>query len=149
MYRNVDLIGVTMYEGWYERPGEPPALVAANLRRRLAAAHAVFGDRPVVVTEFGAEANDLNAFGVPGGAGYQARLLGQQIRVFERDPRLDGWLVWSLQDFALSPTFHGGSIRKRLPQLRVVPGVNQKGLFTARGQPKPAATVVRALTPGR
>jgi beta-galactosidase/beta-glucuronidase len=146
LYRNVDVIGVTLYEGWYQRPGEPLADVGRNLRRRLAAVHAIFAPRPVVVSEFGAEANTLNPPAAPGGARYQAGLLGREIRVFRADRRLDGWLVWSLQDFALTPSFGGGSIREALPRLRLVPGVNQKGLFTYGGRPKPAVAVVRALS---
>jgi hypothetical protein len=92
LYRHVDVIGVTLYEGWYQRPGEPLASVASNLRRRLAGVHAIFGSRPLVVSEFGAEANGLNPPAAPGGPGYQARLLGREIRIFRADRRLDGWL---------------------------------------------------------
>jgi hypothetical protein len=146
MYRDVDVFGVTMYEGWYDRPGEPPAAVVANLRRRLAVAHAVFAGHPLVVTEFGAEANRLNPTAAPGGEGYQARLIGDQVRVLRADRRLDGWLVWALQDFALTPTFGGGSVRQALPALRLVPGVNQKGLFAYDGRPKPSVAIVRRLS---
>jgi hypothetical protein len=146
MYRDIDVFGVTMYEGWYERPGEPRPNVITNLRRRLAVAHAIFRDRVLVVTEFGAEANGLNPAGAPGSEAYQARLIGDQIRVMRADRRLSGWLVWALQDFALTPTFGGGSVRRHLPSLRLVPGVNQKGVFTYDGDPKPAAAVVRALS---
>lgn len=146
MYRDVDVFGVTMYEGWYDRPGESRAAMVSNLRRRLAVAHAIFRDRVLVVTEFGAEANALNPPGAPGSEQYQARLVGDMIRVLRADHRLGGWLVWALQDFALTPTFGGGSVRQELPSLRLVPGVNQKGLFTYDGAPKPAAAVVRALS---
>ena len=62
-------------------------------------------------------------------------------------PSLAGWLVWTLQDFAVIPTFQGGSIRQALPSLRLVRGVNQKGLFTYGGTPKPASfAVVRRLS---
>jgi beta-galactosidase/beta-glucuronidase len=146
LYRDVDVFGVTMYEGWYDRPGEPPAAAVAHLRRRLAVAHAVFSGHPLVVTEFGAEANQLNPFAAPGGEGYQARLIGDLIGVLRADRRLDGWLVWALQDFALTPTFGGGSVRQALPSLRLVPGVNQKGLFAYDGRPKPSVAVVARLS---
>jgi hypothetical protein len=149
LYRDVDVFGVTMYEGWYERPGEPRAAVVANLRRRLAVAHAVFRDRVLVLTEFGAEANRLNAPGAPGSEAYQARLIADQVRVLRADRRLSGWLVWALRDFALTPTFGGGSAGRALPALRLTAGVNQKGLFTRDGDPKPAVAVVRALSPAR
>jgi hypothetical protein len=146
LYRDVDVFGVTMYEGWYERPGEPPADVAANLRRRLNVAHAVFAGHVLVLTEFGAEANRLNPADAPGGEGYQARLLGDQLRVLRADHRLDGWLVWALQDFTLTPTFGGGSVRQALPGLRLVPGINHKGLFAYDGRRKPSAAVVARLS---
>jgi hypothetical protein len=146
MYRHADLIGVTMYEGWYDRPSEAATLVAANLRRRLAAARRVFAGRVLVLTEFGAEANGRNVAGAPGSAAYQAALLARTIRVVATEPGVDGWLVWALQDFALTPTFGGGSIRQALPGLRLVPGINQKGLFTYDGRPKPAVAAVRRLS---
>jgi hypothetical protein len=143
MYRHVDAIGVTLYEGWYQRPAEPLAAVTRNLRRRLQVAERTFRGRIVVATEFGAEASGLNATGGPGGFDYQARLLARHIATYRADAALDGWLVWVLQDFALIPTFCGGSIRQALPSLRLVAGVNQKGLFTYGGRPKPAVAVVR------
>ncbi|WP_445151477.1 glycoside hydrolase family 2 protein [Baekduia sp. Peel2402] len=146
LYRDIDVFGVTMYEGWYERPGEPRGAVVANLSRRLAVAHAIFRDRVLVLTEFGAEANTLNAPGSPGSETYQARLIADQLRALRADRRLSGWLVWALQDFALTPTFGGGSAGRAMPSLRLVPGINAKGLFTYYGRAKPAAEVVRALS---
>ncbi|HKE78221.1 MAG TPA: glycoside hydrolase family 2 TIM barrel-domain containing protein [Solirubrobacteraceae bacterium] len=143
MYRHVDAIGVTLYEGWYQRPGESSRSLTGHLRRRLAQARRTFGGRVLVATEFGAEASGLNPAPRPGGVDYQARLLGRHIAVYRGDPTLDGWLVWVLQDFALVPSFRGGSIRRTLPDLKLVAGVNQKGLFTYGGQPKPAVEVVR------
>jgi beta-galactosidase/beta-glucuronidase len=147
LYRDLDMIGVTMYEGWYQRPGEPAGAIGPNVRRRLTQIHRIFPGRPVVVTEFGAEANTLNRAGSPGSDAFQARVLDRNIRAFRGDRALDGWLVWALQDFAVIPTFQGGSIREALPTLRLVRGVNQKGLFTYAGTPKSAPlAVVRGLS---
>src|SRR5919199_1013373 len=147
LYRDLDMIGVTMYEGWYQRPGEPAGAIGPNVRRRLAQVHRIFAGRPLVVSEFGAEANTLNRAGSPGSDAFQARVLDRNIRAFRSDRALDGWLVWTLQDFAVIPTFQGGSIRQALPSLRLVRGVNQKGLFTYAGTPKPASfAVVRRLS---
>jgi hypothetical protein len=143
MYRHIDAIGVTLYEGWYQRPGESSRSLTANLRRRLAQVRRLFGRRVLVASEFGAEASGLNPAPRPGGVDYQARLLARHLAVYRADPALDGWLVWVLQDFALVPSFRGGSIRRTLPDLKLVAGVNQKGLFTYGGQPKPAVAVVR------
>ena len=51
--------------------------------------------------------------------------------------------MWNLQDFALTPTFAGGSIHREVPGIRLQRGINQKGLFTYSGRAKPAVAVVR------
>jgi hypothetical protein len=99
----------------------------------------------LVVSEFGAEANTLNAPAAPGGLAFQADLLARHIRIYRAQPWLSGMLVWNLQDFALSPNFAGGSIRREAPDIALVRGINQKGLFTYDGRAKPAAAVVKRL----
>ena len=42
-------------------------------------------------------------------------------------------LIWDLRDYPLNPTFEGGSIHGVLPKLRLIEGLNQKGLFTYAG----------------
>jgi hypothetical protein len=54
-------------------------------------------------------------------------------------------MVWVLRDYPLTPTFEGGSIKSVLPKLKLIEGLNQKGLFTYGGQAKPGvvSTVAR------
>ena len=54
-------------------------------------------------------------------------------------------LIWVLRDYPLNPTFDGGSIHGVLPHLKLIEGLNQKGLFTYAGEPKPGvvSTVAR------
>ena len=104
---------------------------------------ATFPGKVLIVSEFGAEANTLNAPGTPGSESFQANLLTRHIRTYEATPWLDGELVWNLQDFALAPSFAGGSIRRQVPAIRLVRGINQKGLFTYEGKAKPAVAAVR------
>ena len=87
--------------------------------------------------------------GAPGSEEFQARLLNQHIRTYEGATWLDGELVWNLQDFALAPSFAGGSIREQVPSIRLVKGINQKGLFTYDGRPKPSVAAVRRAFEGR
>jgi len=148
LYRDLDIVGLTNYAGWYDHVHAR----GATLRRRIAAAVGTFArafpDKVLLVSEFGAEANGANASGAPGGYAFQARLLRDHIAVYRADARLAGMLVWALSDFALPPTFGGGSIRREAPRIRLVVGLNQKGLFDYRGAPKPAAAVVRRLFAG-
>ncbi|HEY3020028.1 MAG TPA: glycoside hydrolase family 2 TIM barrel-domain containing protein [Solirubrobacteraceae bacterium] len=143
VYRPADAIGVTNYTGWYDDIYAPRARLAAMLRARLARLRRTFPGKVLVVSEFGAEANELNAPGTPGSESFQASLLTRHIRTYEATPWLDGELVWNLQDFALAPSFAGGSIRRQVPGIRLVRGINQKGLFTYDGRPKPAVAAVR------
>jgi hypothetical protein len=57
-------------------------------------------------------------------------------------PSLSGMLVWDMRDFALAPTFAGGSIRHSVGQISLIKGLNQKGLINYEGHVKPAFTVV-------
>jgi beta-galactosidase/beta-glucuronidase len=143
MYRDIDAIGATNYVGWYQDTHDPPAVVNAGIAAFLTELRHVFGGRVLVVSEFGAEANELNPPGRPGSLGFQAQLLTRHIRAYQATPWLDGALVWNLQDFALTPSFAGGSIRREVPDIKLEGGINQKGLFTYDGRPKPAVAAVR------
>jgi hypothetical protein len=142
MYRHVDVLGLTNYTGWYDHTYASQALIASVIRSNVLALRRAFPRRAIVVSEFGAEANGVNARWRPGGYGFQARLLRTHLRTYASIPSLSGMLVWTLSDFAVSPLFLGGSINGIVPGIRLVRGLNQKGLFTYAGRAKPAAAVV-------
>ena len=98
-----------------------------------------------MISEFGAESNALNPSGSPGSYAFQSRLLARHIAVYEGDAQLSGMLIWVLRDYPLEPMFEGGSIHPVLPHLRLIEGLNQKGLFTygAGRQSRPSAVVAR------
>jgi hypothetical protein len=139
MYRNVDLIGATSYIGWYEFPFESRRAKQNLIRGRVARLRRVFADKSLFITEFGAEANGLNARRAHGGFGYQSDLIGLHLHTYESLPMVDGMLIWNLSDFALTPTFGGGSIVQRVKGIRLLKGLNQKGLFDYSGHAKPSA----------
>jgi hypothetical protein len=143
MYDDIDAIGLTNYIGWYEDTYLKPKPLAAAIRRKVRYFQRVFAGKVLVVTEFGAEGSARNPAGKPGGLDFQAQLMGLHIRTYKRFEGLSGALVWDLRDFAVSPAFAGGSIRKLVEGIRITRGLNQKGLLTYSGRPKPAAEVVR------
>jgi hypothetical protein len=145
LYSEVDAVAETDYSGWYDYPQDSPAQVQAKMRKRLEAMERTFAGKVLVVSEFGAESNGLNQAGAPGSYAYQAKLLAEHIAVYEADPHLTAMMVWVLRDYPLTPTFEGGSIKQVLPKLKLIEGLNQKGLFTYAGQPKPGvvSTVAR------
>lgn len=145
LYANVDAVGETDYSGWYNGALDRPSTVQATIDQRLAALHRAFAGKVLIISEFGAEANAANPPKRPGGYGFQSRLLAQHVHSYEKDPLLSGMLVWDLRDFAVAPTFAGGSIKRVVPSIRLVKGINQKGVLDYRRRPKPAALVVRRL----
>jgi hypothetical protein len=145
LYSEADAIAETDYSGWYDYPQDSPAQVQEKMRARLTAMERTFAGKVLVVSEFGAESNGLNPAGAPGSYAYQAKLLAEHIAVYAADPHLTAMMAWVLRDYPLTPTFEGGSIKQVLPKLKLIEGLNQKGLFTYAGQPKPGvvSTVAR------
>jgi hypothetical protein len=143
MYRHIDALGWTNYLGWYEQPYATPEELASLIRTNYDELRGVFPDRVIVVTEFGAEGSRRNSTDEPGGLRFQADLLRNHIRTYASIPDLSGMLVWNLRDFAVAPSFNGGSITEVVDQISLVPGLNEKGIHTYTGRPKPAAKAVR------
>jgi beta-galactosidase/beta-glucuronidase len=148
LYAGVDAVAETDYSGWYDYPSDTPAQLAAAMRARLSAMEQTFAGRILLVSEFGAESNGLNPTASPGGYDYQARLLAEHIAVYAPDRKLSGMLIWVLRDYPLTPTFQGGSIHGVLPHLRLIEGLNQKGLFRRDGSAKPAVARIARLFAG-
>jgi len=142
IYSDIDMIGWTNYIGWYEATHAPESELRNMIRGRLAKLRAVFPDKVITVTEFGAEANGRNKTTSPGGYAFQSHLLDLHLQTYGSIPNLAGALVWNLRDFAVAPTFYGGSIKTQVPDIKLVRGLNQKGLFDVRNEAKPAVKVV-------
>jgi beta-galactosidase/beta-glucuronidase len=145
LYSEVDAVAETDYSGWYDYPQDTPTQLASKMRARLAAMQRTFAGKVLVISEFGAESNTLNPAGSPGSYAYQAQLLAEHIEVYEADPHLTAMMIWVLRDYPLTPTFSGGSIKHVLPHLKLIEGLNQKGLFTyaERAKPGVVSTVAR------
>ncbi len=142
IYRNVDMIGWTNYIGWYESTNASADTLRAEIRSRLAQIRSVFPGKVIAVTEFGAEANSRNETTAPGGYAFQAHLLDLHLQTYASIPNLAGALIWNLRDFAVTPSFFGGSIKRQVPNIILVRGLNQKGLFDVRYKAKPSVEVV-------
>jgi hypothetical protein len=142
IYRHIDMIGWTNYIGWYESTHASADEIRNEIRTRLDAIRKVFPHKVIAVTEFGAEANGRNPTTAPGGYAFQSHLLDLHLTTYAAIPNLAGALVWNLRDFAVAPTFYGGSIKSQVPDIKLVRGINQKGLFDMRYKAKPAVRVV-------
>jgi beta-glucuronidase len=115
----LDVVGQNEYIGWYEMTPED----ADNI-------HWTFPQKPVIMSEFGAEAKSGNH-----GAVNQRWTEEQQVYVFQHQfvmlskiPQLRGVTPWILMDFR-SPT-------RNIPKLQ--DGYNRKGLISEDGKKKQA-----------
>ncbi|MCW3056787.1 MAG: hypothetical protein JWO21_756 [Solirubrobacterales bacterium] len=145
LYSEADAVAETDYTGWYDSPRDTAAQLRAQMRSRLAGMERTFAGKVLLISEFGAESNAMNPPGTPGSYAFQSRLLAAHIAVYAADPRLSGMLIWVLRDYPLNPTFQGGSIHGVLPGVKLIEGLNQKGLFTYGAQPKPAVSLLSRL----
>ena len=145
MYRNLDMVGLTNYDGWYNDNDARGEQLRAVLRASVDEVARAFPKKVIYLTEFGAEANGLNEPDEAGGYDFQSRVLREHLTVYQADRRVAGMMIWILRDFAVTPAFKGGSIRREVPDIKLVRGIVNKGLFDYRRNPKPAAEVVGRL----
>ena len=125
----LDVIGQNEYIGWYELTPED----ADNI-------HWTFPQKPVIMSEFGAEAKSGNH-----GAVNQRWTEEQQVYVFQHQlvmlskiPQLRGVTPWILMDFR-SPT-------RNIPKLQ--DGYNRKGLISEDGKKKQAFALFEKVYAG-
>jgi hypothetical protein len=144
LYQRLDAIGFTDYTGWYQDASAPPATQEAIVRARVAGLRALFPDRVLLATEFGAAGNDRAASATAGGLDFQSRLLARRIATLRSLPDVSGALVFGLRDYLLHPGFRGGTAAALHPGGRFADALNEKGLFRRDGSAKPALAAVRA-----
>ena len=132
-----DIVFVNAYPGWYVHPGQLDVAETA-MAEILDQVHREHPDKPVVLTEFGADA-------VPGDHAdppamwteeYQAELIERVLRVAGARAFVAGTHIWTFADFATAQADHR-------------PGsLNYKGVFTRDRSPKLAARRLRELWRG-
>ena len=111
-----DFVGYNLYYGWYY--GELP-----DLDKRLDGFHMTRPDVPVMVTEFGVDANPRLHSGHPVRRDYteeyQVLFLNHALRAIRERPFVLGGFLWAMFDFGSESRQEGGE-----------KGKNQKGLVT-------------------
>jgi beta-glucuronidase len=121
----LDVLGLNEYIGWYEGP------IADADRIKWQVGY----DKPVVVSEFGADAlyNHHGDADTRWTEEYQASLFEHQIRMVQKIPGFAGLSPWILMDFH--------SPRRPLP--RIQDYYNRKGVISNRGERKQAFYVLQ------
>jgi beta-glucuronidase len=117
LMKALDVVGQNQYIGWYEgRPEDADTI------------HWTFPEKPILMSEFGAEAK----YGNHGGKNdrwaeeQQVNVYEHQFAMIQRIPQVRGLIPWVLMDFR-SPT-------RNIPKLQ--DGYNRKGLISEDGKKK-------------
>ncbi len=129
-----DVICTNSYNGWYAVSGQIDEAIV-TLEKELAALRAYHGDRPVIFTEFGADAVAGIHAQPPEmwSEDYQAELIEAYWRALRKHPYVVGAHPWAFADF------------KTAQSIMRVGALNQKGVFTRDRRPKLAARRLREL----
>jgi beta-glucuronidase len=122
-----DILMLNRYYGWYDHRADLEA-AAWLLKEELEGFHRRWPEKPIVMTEYGADTVAGFHSAVPRmfSEEYQTAFLETYEKVFDSLPFVAGEQVWNFADFATAE----GVIRF---------GGNKKGVFTRDRQPKMAA----------
>jgi beta-glucuronidase len=127
-----DVICTNSYNGWYGVSGRIED-AAATLEREIRGLHAKCGAKPVIVTEFGADAM-AGIHAQPAemwSEDFQSDLIAAYLDVLGRLPFVVGTHPWAFADFKTSQN------------IMRVGSLNLKGVFTRDRRPKEAARMLR------
>jgi beta-glucuronidase len=133
-YAPLDVIGVNEYIGWYDAGGGTTDDRDA-LGPWLDSLRACYPTKPLIVSEFGFEANRDGPVEERGTFEFQADAVNFHLSVFATKPWLTGVIYFPLQDFAVKPGWIGGNPWPTPPFL-------QKGVLDMSGNPKPAYQIL-------
>lgn len=129
----VDVISLNYYRGWYSEWGDIDRGIESMLRE-LEEIHRKYPDKPIIISEFGADA----VFGLHSdppqmwSEEYQAEFLRKYIETLTKKNYVVGLHIWNFADFR-TPQNPGRTI------------LNRKGVFTRDRQPKLSAHIVKEL----
>ncbi len=125
-------------------PNDTPAQLAAQCARASAAMERTFAGKVLVISEFGAESNGAQRrwqprqLLLPGAAAGRAHR-----RLRGRPASSRRCSCGCCATIPLTPTFRAARSTACCHSVRLIEGLNQKGLFTYGGQPKSAARTSR------
>jgi beta-glucuronidase len=135
VYRWLDVLGINEYFGWYDSYKADlvrPPTTTAELSGYLDQVHAANPNKPLMITEFGAESVRDGPVSQPGSRQYQSRYVLEHLRIHGSKDFVAGSIHWALRDFRVDPTWTGGA-----PRDWSTPPWNNKSLIEEFDERKP------------
>lgn len=124
-----DVLGYNLYFGWYYEELE-------DLTKFIRSEHKRYPNRPIIISEYGADADLMNHSQVPRSwdysEEYQVKLHHSYLKQFDAMPFMAGYTLWNFADF-------GAEARAD-----ATPWINQKGIVTYDRKDKDVAWLYRA-----
>jgi hypothetical protein len=111
-YRDLDVLGVNEYFGWYRSvtssPTGAPATLA-DLGPYLDELHRRNPGLPLMITEFGAEGARPGPVTQKGSYEFQSKFAVDHLGVHASKRYVNGSIYWALRDFRVTPKWRGGA----------------------------------------
>jgi beta-glucuronidase len=136
-YGPVDVLGWNEYFGWFSAGGGTTDDRDA-LGPFLDTLRACYPGKPLVITEFGFDANRSGPVEERGTYQFQANTVAFHLNVFAQKSWLAGAIYFTLQEYVAGPGYAGGNPWP-------TPPFNQKGLVDLHGNFKPAFYAAQAI----
>ena len=133
-YGQFPVLGLNVYFGWY--PGKKGKHSTARLKDfapHLKRLRRMYPAAAMAITEFGAEGVRNGSRTKKGTLQFQQRYFNQIMNVVDARPDLSGALYWTAREFAIKPSWTGGTPRS----FAKLDGIHRKALLTYDGRRKP------------
>jgi beta-glucuronidase len=131
-YEGFDMLGINSYYGWYEGKANRSTADIDDLAPYLRAMRDKYPGKALVITEFGAEANEPGPADVKQTYAFQTQYLKRNLDIIDRLGFMGGAIYWTAREFAVKPKWDGGAH----PSVR--DSIHNKALITSDGKIKPA-----------
>jgi hypothetical protein len=138
-YKAFDALGINSYYGWYAGKADRSTARLADLAPFLRGMRADYPDQALVITEYGAEANQSGPASVKQTYAFQSDYIRRNLDIVDRLGFMGGAIYWTAREFAVKPHWDGGGHPPPVQR----DSIHRKGLISYDGKVKPAFAVAQ------
>lgn len=139
-YGQFPVLGLNVYFGWYEgKKGKHSTRRFSDFEPHLKRLRRMYPAAAMAITEFGAEGIRPGSKRKKGTLQFQRTYFNRMMNVIDSRPDLSGALYWTVREFAIKPSWTGGTPRSFAKR----DGIHRKALLTYDGRPKPVWSSAR------